>query len=314
MSTITFTVGPPGSGKSRWAHLEVERRGLHEVQRVNLDDFLTMLHGRGHGHLSSDDLKLAQRMLLNCVRSIAGSGRDVIVDNTHLSTRFPDLVRDELGDEHYYALEDFTVVPLETCIRQDKVRAEANPSAYVGHDEIIKLHAKGRSLQQRFGGPGLPRWMSQLNEPDGIDLYVPDPSLPSAYIFDVDGTLALHANRGPYDTSRYYTDVLEQRLATIASSLREDPRDYRILVLTGRYEEHRSVTEHWLDENGFQFDELHMRADGDSRRDNVIKLELFNKHVRDRFNVGAAFDDRDRVVRLWRRLGLLTLQCAYGDF
>lgn len=315
MVTIIFAIGAPGAGKTRWAHEEVARRGLHEVQRVNLDDFLTMTHGRQFGELTAADLKLAQRVLVSIVRQIAESGRDVIVDNTHLSTRFPGTVREELGDEYEYEIRDFTEVPLETCIARDRRRAESNPQAYVGHDVIQKMHAKGVSLRARFGGPGMPDWVAELNRSDGIEPYEPDVRLPKALVVDIDGTLALHVNRGPYDTSRYHTDELERRLARMLTDLHDVEADgYKLLLLTGRFEEHRSVTESWLNDGRFFHDELHMRADGDTRRDNVVKLELFNSHVRDRFNVIAAFDDRDRVVRLWRRLGLLTCQVQYGDF
>ena len=73
MSRITFTVGPPGAGKTRWAHEEVARRGLREVQRVNADDFLTMTHGREFGPLRSPDLTVVRRMLIDLIKTIAES-------------------------------------------------------------------------------------------------------------------------------------------------------------------------------------------------------------------------------------------------
>jgi predicted kinase len=314
MSCITFTVGPPGAGKSRWAHQQVAERGLHAVQRVNLDDFLTMTHGRAFGEITASDLKLTKRMLISTVRTIAESGRDVIVDNTHLSTRFPNLVRDELGDGFEYEIKDFTVVPLADCIEQDAVRSRLDPGGHVGEEEVTRMWHKAQSLQRRFGGPGLPDWTEDLNRSDGIVRYKPDPSLPKALIVDIDGTLALANSRGPYDTSRYHTDDLEARLKQMINDLARAYEPYQILVLTGRESTFRDVLEEWLETHHVLWDEIHMRPEGDSRRDNVVKLDLFNTYVRDRFNVIATFDDRDRVVRLWRRLGLLTCQVNWGDF
>jgi predicted kinase len=313
MNTITFTVGPPGAGKSRWAHSEVAGRGLHEVQRVNLDDFLTMTAGRAFHDLTHNDLKLAKRMLINVVRTVAESGRDVIVDNTHLSTRFPDNVREELGDQYEYCIKDFTVVPLETCIEQDAVRHRLDPSGHVGEPEVTKMWHKAQAIQKRFGGPGMPLWIERLNAPDGIEPYVPDRTLPDAVVIDIDGTYALPVSRHPYDSSQYHTDELERRLAALVDKL-ADNHGFQIIVLTGREEKFRDVTLDWFNDKKAYLDELWMRPEGDQRRDNVVKLELFNRHVRSRFNVVAAFDDRDRVVRLWRRLGLLTCQVAFGDF
>ncbi|HEX8348187.1 MAG TPA: 5'-hydroxyl kinase, partial [Actinoplanes sp.] len=59
---------------------------------------------------------------------------------------------------------------------------------------------------------------------------------------------------------------------------------------------------------------LHMRPEGDPRRDDHVKAELFDKHIRDRYRVVAVLDDRDQVVRMWRRMGLPTFQVAEGDF
>ena len=62
------------------------------------------------------------------------------------------------------------------------------------------------------------------------------------------------------------------------------------------------------------YDELWMRAAGDGRRDDLVKAELFDRHVRHRLAVRVSLDDRDRVVAVWRRMGLPTWQVNYGNF
>ena len=310
MSRITFTVGAPGAGKTRWAHQEVARRGLQEVQRVNLDDFLTMTHGREFGPLSHPDLRIVKRILLNIIRTIAESGRDVIVDGPNLSTRFPTQVRDELGDQHQYAIQDFTSKPLEFCIDNDRHRSTKNPWAYVGSDEVSKAWTQAQSLRRRFGGEGLPLWVEELNRSDGIAPYLADQSLPTAVLVDIDGTVAATDSRGPRGTA--VTADSQHRLADMLQELGHG-HGSRMVVLTGQDEDRRDVFLEWLTPKNVRCDELHMRRRGDTRRDGVVKLELFNHHVRDRFNIVAAFDDRDRGVRLWRRLGLLTCAITFGD-
>ena len=45
-----------------------------------------------------------------------------------------------------------------------------------------------------------------------------------------------------------------------------------------------------------------------------LQLDKSIKKVKDKFNILAVFDDRDRVVDMWRSLGLTCLQVAYGKF
>jgi hypothetical protein len=57
-----------------------------------------------------------------------------------------------------------------------------------------------------------------------------------------------------------------------------------------------------------------MRAAGDTRNDAIVKGELFDIHVRDRYRVRFVLDDRNRVVDWWRRIGLRCWQVAPGNF
>lgn len=50
-----------------------------------------------------------------------------------------------------------------------------------------------------------------------------------------------------------------------------------------------------------------MRSSRDKRPDTEIKLELYNKCLKDK--VAFAFDDRPRLVRLRKRLGIYTFDC-----
>lgn len=59
---------------------------------------------------------------------------------------------------------------------------------------------------------------------------------------------------------------------------------------------------------------LFMRRTGDTRKDNIIKREIFNEHIRGKYNVLFVLDDRSRVVREWRAMGLTVFQVAEGNF
>ena len=85
--------------------------------------------------------------------------------------------------------------------------------------------------------------------------------------------------------------------------------------MSGRDEVCRDATQKFLDEYVGEGLQLHMRGEKDSRQDYVVKHELFNAHVADKYHVKFVLDDRDQVIQLWRDgLKLPTFQVDYGDF
>ncbi len=59
---------------------------------------------------------------------------------------------------------------------------------------------------------------------------------------------------------------------------------------------------------------LYLRRDGDFRGDEITKKEIFEKILTDGFRPQLAFDDRDRVVSMWRSIGLPCFQVREGKF
>nr|DAI39653.1 MAG TPA: polynucleotide kinase [Caudoviricetes sp.] len=58
-----------------------------------------------------------------------------------------------------------------------------------------------------------------------------------------------------------------------------------------------------------------MRKEKDYRKDSIVKTEIYNEYIKDKYCVTAVFDDRDQVVNdCWRKLGLLCNQVWKGDF
>lgn len=150
-----------------------------------------------------------------------------------------------------------------------------------------------------------------------MEPYVPDTSMPRAWLVDMDGTLALGhfgepGRRRPYDWARVGEDDLNQPVARLVKAL--DIRGDIIIVMSGRSDACRIETKRWLDVHYLPTRPLLMREDGDYRPDSEVKLDLFNEHVRPFYWVQGAIDDRDSVVDLWRSLGITCFQCAPGDF
>ncbi|MFD9030223.1 AAA family ATPase [Streptomyces sp. NPDC059567] len=305
MPVVHVMTGLPASGKTTAARrLQAESEG--RMRRVNLDDLRTMLdvpapeRGRSHAH---------ERTVLDiqdaAVRSAVEGGFDVVVDNTHLTPHIPKrLMAAVTGLDAGFVVHDFTDVPVEECVRRDAARERS-----VG-EEIIRILADKHAKATRGGWRLTAEWLSK--RPSAAP-YVPDPELPSAVMCDIDGTLALRGDRGPYDFTRCDLDLINVSVRQALRAFRSAENDTIVLV-SGRSEDHRAMTEAWLAQHGVPYDELWMRAADDGRSDDIVKAELFDAHVRHRFAVRVSLDDRDRVVALWRHMGLPTWQVNYGNF
>lgn len=140
--------------------------------------------------------------------------------------------------------------------------------------------------------------------------------LPSCIICDLDGTLALVNGRDIYDNSEVHTDLVNQGIKDLLY-IYHTRTVSEVIYLSGRMDSAREVTEAWLKANRLWWKDdqkLYMRPHGDYRKDSIVKQELYEKYIKDKYYVNFILDDRDQVVKMWRGLGLLCLQVYYGDF
>lgn len=143
-----------------------------------------------------------------------------------------------------------------------------------------------------------------------------------AAIVDLDGTLANTDHRQHYmeakkkDWKNFYAEMVNDQpnhdILWIVESWAN--RGVPILLCTGRPEEYRPFTVGWLERFRVPYHKLYMRQTGDFRADDIIKLELLAQMQTDGFDPNIALDDRDRVVKAWRAVGIRCLQVADGDF
>lgn len=146
----------------------------------------------------------------------------------------------------------------------------------------------------------------------------------SVVICDVDGTLSDNSARRHYVEkvagkknwkaffAAQHLDPLNVEVARIFEVLR-NILGYGF-IFSGRGEEHREVTETWLEEHEIEYDLLLMRPRGDHRQDSVVKLEMLTDVREQGYYPRIAIDDRNCVVAMWRSEGLTCLQVADGDF
>ena len=139
-------------------------------------------------------------------------------------------------------------------------------------------------------------------------------------IFDIDGTLAdvseriHHVKKKPKNWNAFFQGMAQDKaihsMVRLCNILYE--AGVKILLCSGRNEEHRPQTVQWLAQQRVNYHELILRRDGDMRSDMIVKREMLAGI--DRSKILFVVEDRSRVVEMWRSEGLVCLQCAPGEF
>jgi predicted kinase len=303
MPTLTITRGLPASGKTTYARAWVAQDPSSRV-RVNRDDLrLSMFGAPFLDYALEAVVSTAQRAQ---VEALLRAGRDVIVDDTNLRAKYARAWADlaaACGARFQWA--DFPI-PLDVCLARDAARDRP-----VGEMVIKGMH--DRYLAAGRGFAPVTVTATDAAQASG-SLYTPDPTLPPAWIVDVDGTLALRQGpnaRSPYDWHRVGEDLPNPPVVELVEALADHAT---IVVMSGRDECCRADTEAWLTTHVPAWTELHMRPRGDMRRDAIVKRELFETHVAPHWNVIGVIDDRASVIKMWRSIGLMAAQVADGNF
>jgi predicted kinase len=276
--------GLPASGKTTWARKIIDENP-GRYKRISKDDLRAMLD---NGRWSKGNEKFILSVRNSLILQALQEGYHPIIDDTNLHTKHEQAIRELVKGLAVVEIKDFTDVRVEECIERDRHRQN-----YVGEQVIRKMYKDFLLVK-----PQPPAYI------DG---------LPDAIISDLDGTLALLNGRNPYDASLCEEDLVNNPIAEIVNRY-YNSGDYTIILVSGRSEEHRSQTERWLTQNCILYDLLYMRTSGDNRKDAIVKHEIYQQHIADKYNVKFVLDDRQQCINLWRSLGLTVLQVADGDY
>lgn len=294
MRKLIMCKGLPASGKSSWALEQVERSGWTWV-RVNKDQIRRDLGKPWSRAVEKEVLNVRFWQIFNAFHT---NKADVVIsDDTNLAWKHESALRNiaKQCSAEFEVNDTFLQVPLDECIRRDSLRG---PLDKVGEKVI-------QDMYDQFLAPPI-----QLGTT--AQTYVEDDSLPRAIICDLDGTIAIHNNRSPYDFEKCNTDLPNRNVRSLLWSMAAD--GYQVVYLSGRDDSVQDKTKKWLNDYLFPAGPLYMRKTGDKRKDCIMKLELFDAHVRGKYNIVFCLDDRDQVVKLWRDMGLCCLQVNYGAF
>lgn len=151
----------------------------------------------------------------------------------------------------------------------------------------------------------------------------------STVIFDLDGTLALIDKRraisllknGKMDWDVFFDpkniDLDQPNMPVIHMARTLKKTGHNVVIFSGRSAATQDATKDWLDKFNVPFDKLVMRPNGGKLKftaDDVLKQMWLDDLIADGHKVICTFDDRDKVVKMWRDNGITCFQVAPGDF
>lgn len=275
--------GLPASGKTTWSREYI--KGHPDTKRVNKDDLRQMLD---NGKWSNANEKAVIKIRDSIIIETLKEGKNVIVDDTNLHDKHIARIR-EIAKECNSGIEinnTFQDISVGDCIKRDLQRQNS-----VGKDVIM-------SMYNQF-----------LLDKTGLKQ---DRSLPKAVVFDCDGTLTTGPkDRSPYEWSKVGQDDLCQEVFNTYKLYKE--AGYKIIIFTGRDAECENETKEWLKKHGIEYDHFDIRPLGNTENDGIIKERMIEK-ILDKYYIEVIFDDRNRVVDNWRRLGFKVYQVNEGNF
>lgn len=215
------------------------------------------------------------------------------------------------------------------------------------HTKIIVLHESWATCFQRMGErknhptivdekcarAALSTFFTKYERPepfeaDEIQFRYPQGDKPKAVICDLDGTLCdiehrrVHLNRelGKKPNWRAFFSDMDKDTPNqwCVDILGRFAKDYQIVFASGRPGDYVRQTTTWLFSNLPEVTAngsmLFMRAVGDHRQDYIVKEIILDFEILTRFTPYFVIDDRKQVVDMWRRRGIVCLQCDEGDF
>lgn len=289
---LVLTVGASNSGKTTFAN-ELLKNGEGNIIDLNRDT-IRQAHFTENNRLADYKFTKAKEKsvtsyLYSAALSAVEDNDHIIVSDTNLSEKTRKTWIDFAKEHGYHVVIKTFDVPAHICIARSFKRDYTVPP------HVIKAQCK---LMRAYLGKYH---------------YVPDTSKPLAICVDVDGTLTdMTGIRGAYDWDKVHLDTPRKNIVNLVNMYARV--GFKILVLSGRDGICKEMTANHLKEMGVIFHKHYQRAVNDPRCDTVVKEEIFREEIAPNFNVAFCLDDRNKVVDMWREIGLECLQVQEGAF
>lgn len=316
MRKLYMMSAPSASGKSTKSKEMMEQDG--NLVRINRDDIRAMSILKWTP--SREGWIIAAEIAM--VKAAAAEKKNIIVDDTNLSTSDEDRWSN-LAKELDYEFHKITLqVDLETCVERDLKR--------IGSKKIGRAAIERQFLRAKL-------W----KVPEGK----------KTVIFDIDGTLADLTHRVPWITiggicpncvnwpesmrseikckfcdsgkitkknhdKFYETVILDPPIEIVVKWIKACYGDFHVLVVSGRAPEKcADSTVEWLKLNNIQYDHLIMRRANCHGPDDVEKQMILDDILKviPKEDIAFVVDDRPNVVAMWRKNGILVIPVRGRD-
>ena len=289
---LIILVGMPASGKTTWA-LDYLRRHPDTV-RVGRDSFRDMFRNEQKCEIKLEGMITG--LMHDTVLKAIKTGFDVLLDNTNLVIS---KINDIIKHVEYDCDITFQVfaVPPRVCIERN---AKRDPKERVDDQAMEAMAAAYKIIMDSdtfIDRKRKPEWKRPR-----IKYVFKHDEFPTGVIFDIDGTIAAMKNRTPYDWDKVDRDDPIEIVIEQMNFHRSAGRF--IILVSGRDEECRKMTEEWLEFYGIKYDELYMRPLGSWDKDTAVKRKIYQELIEPKYNVLCAYDDRLSVVKMWHKLGV----------
>lgn len=300
---LYLMVAPPGAGKTTFA-----TNIMNGTIRISQDDLGREKHIKEFHRAIEDKL-------------------DIVVDRLNFNKEQRERYLKPARDAGYTTEIIVIHCPRQTCF--DRMMERQNHPTINGFKsagDFTNFQTYDHNEKERQANAALDTFFTKYQRVENIEADVVtrlgwDGKKPTAIWIDIDNTLANTAHRNHFivrteekkpNWKGFFDNMGDD---TLNVWCRDIMRKYdNVVICSGRPDSHRKITESWLLHNQVQYNHLFMRHRSDFRKDDIVKLQIYEFEVKTRFNLLFAIDDRDQVVKILRENGITVLQCNYGDF
>ena len=294
MRKVYILKGLPASGKSTWAKKLIDENP-NVYKRINKDDLRAMLD---NSHWGRDNEKFVLQIRDTIMIQALTRGKSVIIDDTNLHKKHETRIKQVIDNWKTLSPvhQDIKIIVKEFHIDlEEAIKRDLNRPNSVGERVIKEMY-------------------NTYLRPDVVKLEQ-NSELPHVIICDLDGTVALMNNRGTFDYQKCDTDLPNEPVIKIVENYLSYGEG-NIIFVSGREDTCKEKTMNWLKRHIQLMDSevtIHMRRKGDFRKDSIVKKEIFDNYIKDKFYIDFILDDRLQVCRMWYELGLTLLKVGDPD-